>query len=913
MKTSSLLLLLPLCLTLLRAAPAADEAARTLWDFNAVPDTPEGIQSPAPAVGAGLASLAGGVTATLAAGVPSGSGGRAWNTSRFPSQGLSNVTAGVRFAVGTAGQDRIQLRFQHRFSAGSSGRAVVRVSVNGVDFLPIATYAAPGADLWTNIVVPLDALPEAADNAALAFEVISVFAADTNRYAAAGPGSTYSSTGTWRLDDVEVSGERMPDPPTAPRIRVAPAGREFSIGDPLRLGVGVSGAEPLEFQWQFDGEDLPGETGPILQRDAVTAGRYRVRVANAFGEIASADAVISVKPPPPAFGERTCRELHERVVAPDFLWLDGNRLVAVEGIVVTHANLGTPDNARFHLQDATGGIVVNWRGAGAESLPPAGARVRVVGPVVQVAGLLELAPWTADPLHSVTVLEEGLPLPEPVELEMDAGWLSDPVRMESLEGRRVRVSGVTMSTSTPLFANRGANLTLTSAETGATVVLRVEGDTLGAWVDLAGQPKPAGPFSVIGVWSQGDTTRPHTGGYRLVPTRYTDLVLDGRPPDVKWTVVLSNVLRQGDALTNAFAEQSLRPGESLQWTAVFSDSAGGLHPGPGAILPNGATVAWTDGPESDDGIARLTAEVLFTATEAHAGKPHRILLPVIGASATRRAVWTVYVPTPAERQVLLTEIHASPVIRPDAPGFNPLQRDDWPPASNDVLASRIASWDEFVELVNLGTAPVDLGNWTLSDASRVQAWIPPADERVRIPSGGTLVLYGGPPGSHAPRLDGPALSAELAGGASAGTDGLGLNNTGDTLLLRNAEGNLVERIVYTSRQVTAGVSLVRWPVPDGPWVTGTAVNPERMASPGSPPIGTVWPGADPPDPLAVRVRIEADQVRLDWTPIPGSTYSVRSMLPQSAGWSLLAQGLPAPWWILPLGTENARWFQVTSP
>lgn len=896
------------------SAASRAETVISHWDFNSVPTTTEATNSPPPSVGEGLATLIGGVTATLSSGLPGSPGGRAWNTARFAAQGQSNETAGVRFAVSTVGVEQIRLQLHHRFSARSSGRAVVRASVNGTDFIDVSSYQAPGTDLWTNVVVDLTALSDASDNASFAFEVVAGFAADTNRYAAAGPASAYAPSGTWRFDDVTVSGEPVLHSPGEPRIRVSPSSQTVVAGATLRLGVGASGAAPLEYQWQRDGVDLPDETGPNLVREIVTAdmaGRYRVAVMNALGKAISDEAVVTVTPAPPQFVAVDCGSLHAMVTAPDFAWPTGGPLVAVEGIVTTHANLTSSENCLFYVEDTTGGMAVFWRGQSAEGLPPAGSRVRVVGPVVQSGGLLQLAPEVGHPVHAVTVLEQDLPLPDPVELDFE--WLSDAVRMEALEGRRVRVSGVTLDTRSPLFPEKGANLTLTSVETEATLTLRLDGDSLSARVDLAGQPKPTGPFSVTGVWSQSDSSRPFSGGYRLLPTRYEDLVLDGLPPEVRWTVTLENLLRTGDAATNDFTEQVLRPGETLQLKAEFSDVAGEVQPAADITLPDGARVTWASSPGSESEPSRLTAEVVFTATVAHAGQRHRILLPVAGPEAIRRAAWTVYVPSAAEQQVLLTEFLVNPAIRPDLPGFNPLHREDWPPAADATLAAKIGVWDEFVELVNLGPISVNLGGWTISDSTRIRAWISPENAAATIRSGQALILFGGPANSHAPRLASPAIPAALAGGASAGSDGLGLNNTSDVILIRNAAGNLVERIVYATRQLAADGSVARWPLPDGPWVAHSKLNPSQSASPGLPPVGDNWPGFVTPDPLMVQVQINGDQIRLTWPGNRSATYSVREATDGSAVWKTLAMELNEPEFSTTLDDRGVRLFQVTSP
>ncbi len=71
----------------------------------------------------------------------------------------------------------------------------------------------------------------------------------------------------------------------------------------MTLSVGVSGSQPLFYQWQKNGANL-GDGGNVLGASAGTlslvnisaadAGTYSVTVSNAFGSAASSNAVVSV-------------------------------------------------------------------------------------------------------------------------------------------------------------------------------------------------------------------------------------------------------------------------------------------------------------------------------------------------------------------------------------------------------------------------------------------------------------------------------------------------------------------------------------------------------------------------------------------------------------------------------------------
>ncbi|WP_246184079.1 beta-1,3-glucanase family protein [Pandoraea anhela] len=87
---------------------------------------------------------------------------------------------------------------------------------------------------------------------------------------------------------------------SAPQIVVPPASQQVSVGQPAHFDVSVSGAAPMQFQWQRDHQDIPGATGSSLDTAAATSADnghvYGVRVRNAAGVVTSGDAVLSVIP-----------------------------------------------------------------------------------------------------------------------------------------------------------------------------------------------------------------------------------------------------------------------------------------------------------------------------------------------------------------------------------------------------------------------------------------------------------------------------------------------------------------------------------------------------------------------------------------------------------------------------------------
>ncbi len=89
-----------------------------------------------------------------------------------------------------------------------------------------------------------------------------------------------------------------------PQILVQPADKTLEAGDQLRLDVTAIGGFPRSYSWTKDGRPVTNDTmleGVFVRSVATVAdsGRYRVTVSNAWGQVASAEAVVTVTPAPP--------------------------------------------------------------------------------------------------------------------------------------------------------------------------------------------------------------------------------------------------------------------------------------------------------------------------------------------------------------------------------------------------------------------------------------------------------------------------------------------------------------------------------------------------------------------------------------------------------------------------------------
>ena len=90
----------------------------------------------------------------------------------------------------------------------------------------------------------------------------------------------------------------LPDPPV---ITQHPDDVEVKLGEQAIFTIAATGEEPLEYQWQFNEEDIEGADGQTLEiNDAQLAndGSYRVLVSNRGGVVMSETATLVVHVPP---------------------------------------------------------------------------------------------------------------------------------------------------------------------------------------------------------------------------------------------------------------------------------------------------------------------------------------------------------------------------------------------------------------------------------------------------------------------------------------------------------------------------------------------------------------------------------------------------------------------------------------
>ncbi|MEL6447790.1 MAG: ExeM/NucH family extracellular endonuclease [Pseudomonadota bacterium] len=171
------------------------------------------------------------------------------------------------------------------------------------------------------------------------------------------------------------------------------------------------------------------------------------------------------------------------------------------------------------------------------------------------------------------------------------------------------------------------------------------------------------------------------------------------------------------------------------------------------------------------------------------------------------------------------------------------------------------SQDEFVEIVNVTGAPLDVSGWGLADGFTTRHVFP---EGTVVDDQCTIVVFGGgaPTGSFG------GAQAQVASGGS-----LGLNNSGDTVTLSTSAGVVAASESYGSAG-GANQSLTRSPDLTGDFVQHLSVADARF-SPGTALDGSQFAGCAPVVPTVTVAEVQGDG---DATPLAGTTVRVEGVV-----------------------------------
>lgn len=138
---------------------------------------------------------------------------------------------------------------------------------------------------WLKDGIPLDGQTNAT------LQLLSVQSTDAGRYSVA----ITSTVGTVTSQGATLTVV------TRPEITIQPLSQSIVVSQTVTFTVVLTGTQPLNYQWYFNGSPLPGRNTAELVLENVQlsqAGGYSVTVTNAYGSITSDLAVLTLLEPP---------------------------------------------------------------------------------------------------------------------------------------------------------------------------------------------------------------------------------------------------------------------------------------------------------------------------------------------------------------------------------------------------------------------------------------------------------------------------------------------------------------------------------------------------------------------------------------------------------------------------------------
>jgi hypothetical protein len=347
-------------------------------------------------------------------------------------------------------------------------------------------------------------------------------------------------------------------------------------------------------------------------------------------------------------------------------------------------------------------------------------------------------------------------------------------------------------------------------------------------------------------------------GAAVSPTARLEIVPNiAKPPRIRFTNEVISALHPWSDSTNSFSELTLCPGEGLT-IRVVADAEDEHEFALTLPLDGLPSIATWNAPQLRG--CHLEARFDYVVPIQDAGRRFEVHVLANNGESSNEIILILYIPSAQERALVMTEVLANPSADPASPLYNPLQR--------LATTSRPTMDDEFIELVNFGSTELDLSGWSLADAQQARHVFATG---CALKPGEACVVYGGPGG------DGTVDLGVMNMPASASTSGLALNNSGEeSILIRNANHDLVMRLNYRGDQLSPMASLCRNPEQGGAWVVHDSLSPLPL-SPGRRNDGSPFQmGPATASQIGfVRVgRPSADGLRLEWQAQPGAGYTL---------------------------------------
>ena len=229
-----------------------------------------------------------------------------------------------------------------------------------------------------------------------------------------------------------------------------------------------------------------------------------------------------------------------------------------------------------------------------------------------------------------------------------------------------------------------------------------------------------------------------------------------------------------------------------------------------------------------------TGLLIYTGQLVDAGATFGITVFASDSEDTASLTFELYVVEAPYTGLVINEYLANPI----GPGGSSID------ANNDGVTNSVQ--DEFVEIVNNTGGPVNVGGFRLSDATSLRHVFRPQI----IPDGGSIVVFGG--GDILFFTNPPAAIV-----SQGGVDGLGLANSGDSIILHSPATTLVDRVDYSSS--LSAVSATRHPEAEGPFISHLiATTNASRASPGRRSDGLHFLTNQPPILVPVSAKTVSD-------------------------------------------------------
>jgi len=206
-----------------------------------------------------------------------------------------------------------------------------------------------------------------------------------------------------------------------------------------------------------------------------------------------------------------------------------------------------PAGLQVSIRDNTGGIgVFNATGNLGYANATEGDSIIVIGQVDQFNGLAQIGF-----IDTIMVKATGRPIEDPIFTTT----LGEPE-----ESNLVYFTNVYFTNPTPptnwVVAGSGSNFNVTNGID--TFDIRI----VPAMADIAGISVPTGPFTVVGIGGQFDSSLPRNSGYQLFPRRLTDIFEGG--PAVRFSTASATVLENvGTSNVNILLQNPVAVGATV--------------------------------------------------------------------------------------------------------------------------------------------------------------------------------------------------------------------------------------------------------------------------------------------------------------------------------------------------------------